>query len=40
MSPLEIGIIAVMATALVIYITVMLVKHFKKKNKNKKEDDD
>ena len=40
MSPLEIGIIAVMATALVIYITVMLVKHFKKKNKNKKEDND
>ena len=40
MSPLEIGIIAVMATALLIYITVMLVKHFKKKNKNKKEDDD
>ena len=40
MSPLEIGIIAVMSTALIIYMTVMLVKHFKKKNKNKKEDDD
>lgn len=40
MSPLEIGIIAVLGTALIIYITIMLVKYFKKKNKHKKDEED
>lgn len=41
MSPLEVGIIVVLGTALAIYITVVLVKYFKKKKgKNKKEEDD
>ncbi len=41
MSPLEIGLLVTLGTGLAIYITVMLVRFFKKKkNKNKKEDDD
>lgn len=40
MSPLEIGLLVTLATALAIYITVMLVKYFKKKKGNKTDDDD
>ena len=41
MSPLEIVLLISLGTGLSIYITIMLVKFFKKKKgKNKKEDDE
>ena len=40
MSPLEIALLVALGAGLAIYISVMLVKYFKKKNKNKKDEDD
>lgn len=40
MSPLEIGLLTVFGLALGIFITVSLVKYFKKKKGKKDEDDD
>lgn len=41
MSPLEISLLVALGTGLAIYITVMLVRFFKKKKgKNKKNEDD
>jgi len=40
MSPLEIGILSVFGIALAIFITVTLVKYFKKRKKGKKTEDD
>ena len=40
MSILEITLLVLGGIGLTIYITVILVKYFKKRNKNKKEDED